>query len=120
MTEHDLIRQRLLAGVMDTPVADKTRGLETLREAEWSPELEGLVRARMVMGSYRYGPLRRANGRNYDRVGSAIKRLRAYQQTGNLEHLADVVGLMIAEFELGGHPLRHFSAADDAEHAELY
>lgn len=116
--EHDYLRARLLAGVVDAPVGDKAESLDDLRRSEWSQEFEGLMRNRLLVGRYRYGLMQRTDGRNYNRVGSAMRRLLAYQETGNMEHLVDVANLMLMEFEHGDHPERHFHAADDAEHVE--
>jgi hypothetical protein len=116
MTEHDEIRRRLLAGVITDAIGDKPERLDALQASEWSPEFEGLMRNRLVMGRYRYGRMDRADDRNYDRVGSILRRLGHYQRTGNLEHLVDAANLCLMEFVHTAHPGAHFSAADDGEH----
>jgi hypothetical protein len=116
--EHDWLRNRLLAGVVDAPVGDKACRLDDLRISEWSREFERLMRNRLLVGRFRYGLMQRTDALNYDRIGSALIRLRAYQECGNLEHLVDAANLMLLEFEHGSHQERHFMASDDGEHVE--
>lgn len=117
-TIFDHLRDRCLKNVHDTPIGDKREHLDDLVASEWSPEFERLMRNRLLMGRFRYGRMDRAEQRNYDRVGSALKRLRHYQVTGNLEYLVDAANLCLMEFEHGEHPSRHFEAADDGEHVD--
>lgn len=90
--------------------------LAALRERQWSPEFEGLMRNRLVMGAFRYGLFGPAKG-GYDQVGSILRHLAAYTESGNLEHLVDIANLALVEFEFGRHPKRHWHACDDSEHA---
>ena len=116
--EHDWIRARLLAQVVDGPVGDKAEHLIELRKSEWSPLFERLMRNRLLVGRFRYAKMGSPEKGSYDCVGSAIARLQRYQSSGNLEHLVDAANLCLVEFEHGNHPERHFAAADDAEHVE--
>jgi hypothetical protein len=78
------------------------------------------MRNRLIMGAMRYGTFAEheaAGGNGYDNVGSAIERLHKYQETRNAEHLVDAANLCLKEFRVGDHPLKHFAAADDTEHA---
>ncbi len=93
--------------------------LEELRRTEWSPEFEQLMRNRLIMGAWRYHRLHDRRRPAYDCVGSIIKRLARYQETGNTEHLVDCANLCLVEFVAGRHPNKHFSASDDAEHTEV-
>jgi hypothetical protein len=76
------------------------------------------MRNRLLMGRYRYGLMQRTDALQYDRVGSAMDRLRKYAEHGNTEHLVDVANLMLLEFEHGPHPSKHFMAQDDSRHVE--
>ena len=67
------------------------------------------MRNRLIMGALRYGTLRATGKPDYDRIGGAMKRLRQYQDTGNLETLVDVANMMLLEFEEGKHPKRHWN-----------
>jgi hypothetical protein len=118
MTNFEWMRQRILHRVIHGAVGDKTEGAEDLRATEWSPEFERLMRNRLLMGRFRYGRLDRTTDTGYDRAGSAIKRLRHYQSTGNMEHLVDAANLCLVEFKHSTHPDKHFDAVDDGEHTE--
>ena len=118
ITEH--IRRHLLDSFgISTPVR-RMPSLDVLRTEQWSMEFETLRRNRMIMGAFRYGLLAEQNGRPpYDNIGSLIERARAYQESGNLEHLTDIANLAMVEFAVGRHPKRHFRAMDDNYHASL-
>jgi len=109
---------RRMCGLPEAPDAERMPPLEELRQTEWSPEFERLMRNRLLMGAFRYGCLGASAKHQYDRVASARRRLDQYEATGNLEHLVDVANLCLVEFEEGDHPRRHFRASDDGEHAK--
>jgi len=115
MKDHDIMRDRLLrkAGVIKTTMED-------LRESEWSPQFEKLMRNRLIMGSFRYQPFseKRSKPWNYDMAGEAIKRVEKYKADGNTEHLVDAANMCLLEFEFGSHPKKHFASIDDGDHAE--
>ena len=74
------------------------------------------MRTRLLMGRYRYGRMDRTTDTNYDRIGSALKRLKRYRETGNQEFLVDAANLCLMEFVHGYHPDKHFASIDDGEH----
>lgn len=90
-----------------------------LRESEWSNTFENLMRNRLVMGALRYGRIGASGKPKYNRPADCIARMKAYIETGNLEHLVDVANLCLLEFVEGDHPARHFSAADDGTHTTI-
>jgi hypothetical protein len=77
------------------------------------------MRNRLIMGALRYGLIHAPGKPKYDRIGSITRRLEKYKQDGNLEHLVDAANLCLMEFEEGTHPLKHFGAQDDGEHAQV-
>lgn len=89
--------------------------LDDLYKSEWCEKYDILRRNRMVMGTFRYGDYKTSNDR-YDRIGSAIKRLKQYIESGNAETLLDVGNLCMIEFDKPIHPNYHFSSIDDGEH----
>lgn len=93
--------------------------IEEIYATQWSKEFEILMRNRLAMGYFRYGPLNKQPKGKYDNVGSMIKRLNKYSETGNLEHLVDVANICLVEFLNGDHPSKHFSAQDDGEHTQV-
>ncbi len=121
MNIHEHLRQHLLAslGVPSGP-RQPMPDLDELRESQRSPEFERLCHDRMMLGAFRYGLIKdqRKLKSPYDNIGSAIRRLQLYQQTGNREHLCDVANLCMIEFETGDHPKGHFRSVDDGEHTK--
>lgn len=121
-TIFDHIRQSLLAaaGVDAQPFGHaKGVSLEEMRQTEWSPRFEILMRNRLLMGRFRYGAMKDPAKGKYDNVGSAVQRIGLYLKTGNQEHLVDAANLLMVEFEHPNHPNPHFSSSDDSDvHAE--
>ena len=109
MTVNDHIRKRLLTGV-----PDRHPDLDELRRTERSPKFEALRMNRKIVGCMRYGRMGAAGKPRYDRVSCMIRRLRAYAQDRNAEHLVDVANLAELEFVEGEH--RGVIATDDGEH----
>lgn len=116
MSIHDLLRRRLEENLSSTHHAKEP--LYQLKQSEWSSEFEQLMRARLLMGRFRYGAMNNPAKGSYDCIASAQRRLAAYLETGNLEHLVDVANLMLVEFVHPSHPNAHFAAADDGPHVE--
>lgn len=90
---------------------------EQLRKSEWCPKFEKLMRNRLIMGYYRYGPFGTQNRTTDEVVGAIIKRSREYLLTGNDELLVDIANFAMKEFAVGNHPTKHFESVDDGEHA---
>jgi hypothetical protein len=95
------------------PTIKTTASLEELRETEWSPRFERLMRNRLIMGALRYGRINSPRKLPYDRVTSMIGRLSEFRETRNKELLVDVANLALLEFEEG---TGHFAAFDEREH----
>jgi len=114
MKTHSILRKRLLklAGVDAGPSL-----LEQLRESEWSPRFEQLMRNRLIMGFFRYGPFDKQNRTTEQVLSNIEKRIKEYRKTGNDELLVDVANLAMKEFVVGKHPNKHFKSEDDGEHA---
>ena len=93
--------------------------IDELRKTEWSHDFEDLQRHRLIMGALRYGRLNAPNKPDWDRPPDIIRRIQAYQKTGNLEFLVDAANLCMLEFEEGKHPDRHFISHDDSQHTEI-
>jgi len=116
ITKHlrDKLHNRL--GIPNEPVRNIIKG--DLTKTEWSYEFERLMRNRLIMGAIRYGRLGALGKLQWDRVPDIIRRLKQYQQTGNLEHLVDCANLCLCEFVEGEHPNKHFESKDDGEHTK--
>lgn len=113
MTNNEWLRKRIMDR-LDTPVGDKTESLSCLRDSEF----EMLMRNRLLVGRFRYGKMNDLEKGQYDCVDSMLKRLRLYEDTGNLEHLVDVANLALVEYVHSRHPKKHFSSSDDGIHCE--
>jgi len=118
LTNTEYLRKRITEHINNGSVGDKAESLDSLRQSEWCPEFEQLMRNRLLVGRFRYGRMDDPNKGDYDHICSMIQRLRLYQKTGNLEHLVDVANLALVEFRHSKHPNRHFSAEDDVIHCE--
>jgi hypothetical protein len=106
---HDVLRARLFP---ERKPPSKFR-IEDLARSEWSPQFEKYMRARMILGAFRYGLLHAKGKRAFDRVAYIQIKLREYGQTGNCEALVDIANLSLLEFEEGTHPKKHFAALDE-------
>ena len=116
---HDVLRERILMRLHVREEEPETRSHEAVEAAEWSSQFEQLMRNRLVVGRFRYGPLANKMDRGvFESIPSAINRLIKYLDDGNLEHLVDAANLCMVEFEKGRHPKRHFKATDDGPHVE--
>ncbi len=119
MTIFDHLRQRIFIdrGMVPPPALD----WQTYTQAQWSPEFEQLMRNRLIVGSLRYGSLGAKGKPSYRCTESIIKRIRKYDETGNLEMLVDVANLALIEYVESRHPLRHFgdAAAENEEHVDV-
>jgi len=119
-TVHEWLRGRLLRRVGLEPAPD----LEQIRREQWCPDFVRKMSNRMVVGWFRYGPIRDPAARPYDNVGSAIERLQDYLRDGNLEHLVDAANLCLIEYVkgprgVGSHPSPTWQPKDDGKHTRL-
>jgi len=106
---------RWKCGLSDEPKKEQL-SLESLKQSEWSVDFETLMRNRLIIGAIRYGKIKAVGKPKYDRIGSMIKRLSKYQESGNKEFLVDVANLCLLEFVECHHPNAHFTSIDDGEH----
>jgi len=113
---HDFLRNRNY--YPEPVIKKKIPTLEEVYETQWSSEFEILMRNRLAMGFFRYGPLNNQPAGKYDNIGSIRKRLALYEETGNDEILVDIANVAMVEFLNGNHPNKHFNAEDDGIHTE--
>ncbi len=119
---HDIMRERLLlrAGVVK-PAQVQTYSMKEMEALQWGEEWQHilfLMKNRMLMGGYRYGPTPLQKPREFDNIADIKRRLDLYEVEGNMEHLVDAANITIIECLKKSHPNFHFSASDDGVHAE--
>lgn len=116
---HDQLREGILRNLGVLPPMERTPkpSLAELKESEWNPEFEKLMRNRLIMGALRYETFAEKKVFDkYDTISTAISKLEKYRETGNDELLVDVANYMLLEFTFGNHPKKHFNATDDEDH----
>lgn len=121
---HDQLRERLLGRL--GLLSSKPKKIITLEELEaevcekvWSEDFITKMFNRLLMGRLRYGP-KTKDAPRYDYLKAIRDKLTLYEQTGNDELLVDIGNYAMLEYRHGDHPLKHFSAFDDAGgHAQL-
>ena len=117
MTVTDHLRQHLLGSLGYAQPSRRMPSLDILRETEWSPRFAQLMRNRLVMGAFRYGRFGSSKKGGYDCLRAIACHAVVYRCTGNLEALVDIANLALVEFVESRHPLKHWTARDDSEHA---
>ena len=93
--------------------------LVRLISEEWSDEFEKLMRNRLLMGAFRYGLLGKENRPRYDRIGSIRKRIDAYEDDGNLEHLVDIANLCLCLFIENKHSKGCFELLSESKDGRI-
>ena len=117
MFVHDFLRNNILnnRGVTVRNVAPP---LETIMKTEWCQKFIDLMRNRLIMGFFRYGPAINDNSTSYSRIDSIRQRLSLYESDGNAEHLVDIANICLVEFLNESHPKFHWNAQDDGIHIQ--
>lgn len=92
--------------------------IDALKGSEWSKEYEELRHNRMVMGAFRYGPIKGQDMIAYNYVREVRRRLRLYEETLNLEHILDCGNMLMLEFIKGQRTGLKVTSIDDGEHNE--
>jgi transcriptional regulator of heat shock response len=125
-TSHDILRDRLLRNVTAQEHWQKAdaehRDMSAMSEMQWDSNewqyILSLMKNRMIMGGYRYGPTKLQKPREFDNIADIKRRLELYEKEGNMEHLVDAANITIIECLKKSHPNFHFSPTDDGVHAE--
>lgn len=116
VSEH--LRDRLLGAAAYTGSVKAVSTVAEIVALQGYPRALAYAKNRMVFGFYRYGSFKDPGQPNYDRIGSAIYRLKKYQITGNTEYVIDAFNLCGIEFESPNHPKAHFNTIDDGHHVK--
>lgn len=110
MTLHDELREHIMKKVEPDFL------YQQLQKSEWSPFFERAMRNRLIMGYFRYGPLKTPNFSTEARMGTIQRKVKRYLHTGNDELLIDIANIAMKEFVAGQHPSKHFKAEDNTDH----
>jgi len=92
---------------------------EELKKTQWSEKFEKLMKNRMIVGGYRYGPENKKQF-NINYIKHAISLLNSYlKREADLEYLVDAANMCLLEFMLMQGENNFFKAKDDKDHAEV-
>lgn len=117
---HDAIRKHLQRQIRPDYTPNSKPGVEELRKTEWIPEFEQYMRNRLVMGAIRYETFKEKIADNkYDCIEYIRRKLKDYEDTGNLECLVDAANLLMIEYAAPNHPNPHFTPLDDVGHVKV-
>lgn len=89
---------------------------DVLKETQWCPEFEQLMRSRLLMGAFRYGQIKEQDYSKYNLTGEAKRRIDLYRATRNLEFLVDAANMILLAF-IHGKRLGHIvDTLDNSDH----
>lgn len=118
---HDAIRKHLEKQIRPPYHPGTKPSLDELKRTEWIPEFEQYMRNRLVMGGIRYETFKEKLHHNkYDCLEYIRRKLREYENTGNLECLVDAANLLMIEYASPHHPHPHFTPGDDTSHVGTF
>lgn len=117
---NDFIRENIYKqkGLLDP----ETKSFNELKFTERFSELDLMCKCnnRMIMGAYRYGKLYSKEKVLYLSIEDLKLRLQLYIDTGNMEHLIDLINYAKLAFMFCIHPNSHFKFTDDKIHSVNY
>lgn len=84
---------------------------------EYCERFDQIRKNMMVMSFYKYGPLSEnyKTHKTIDAIASMKKRIEKFEETGNLEFLADIANFAMIEFMCPQHPNAHYTPTDSVE-----
>ena len=84
--------------------------MDNILRTEYSDEFNSLMKNRMIMSFYKYGPIKENYGnRLVKAIPNLEKRLNMYKETGNTEYLVDIANFAMIEYMYPQHPKAHFN-----------
>lgn len=92
------------------------KSIEEILETEFNKDFVELMKNRMTISYHKYGPVISNYGScNVDAIKSLEKRLKKYEETGNVEWLVDVANFAMIEYMCPQHKNAHFKGTDSNE-----
>jgi len=117
----DLFFQNLWRWKVGLPEKDyfkKMPDLEQLKITENRDQFNKFCSNRLIMGSFRYGAIKKQDYSRYDLSKEISIRVSRYDKTKNLEHLIDASNMCFLKYLDGKRKKHKFIATDDGEHTE--
>jgi hypothetical protein len=95
---------------------DSIRYVKSVLLQQFSEDFVRKMKARMFVGYHRYGQSKQyAESNKYDIIETIKKRLQAYVDTGNKEHLVDTANFLMIEYMYPQHPNAHFESIEEED-----
>lgn len=92
---------RRCGGVIEKPIITGLPSPEEMWKTQWDDEFEGLMRQRLIQGSFRYGLLNSEDQKKHDPISVArygIVRLAQFIVSRDIELLVDVANFCLIAF----------------------
>ncbi len=87
----------------------------SIPDSEFSEHFVELMRNRMGMSYYKYGPIKRAFPKLVDAIETMEKFISIYKKTGNTERLVDAANYLMIEFMYPRHENAHFQPTESKD-----
>lgn len=94
--------------------------LNRVLEIQFSEDFIRKMKARCFVGYHRYGPNTQYGQKqsSYNILETIRKRLAAYEETGNQEHLVDAANFIMIEYKAPQHPNAHFDCVEEEDNSK--
>jgi len=104
---------------MSVKYEDQLELMNRVLSAQISEDFIRKMKARMFVGYFRYGESTQyKKDHSYKIVDTIQKRIAAYEETGNLEHLIDAANFCMIEYKAPQHPDAHFETVEEEDHTK--
>lgn len=101
------------------PMGFQMKDYDEILKSEYSIEFDDIRKKAMVMGYFKYGPIR-DNIQNTDMLKSIEMRIKKYRDTGNTEFMADIANFAMIEYMCPRHNNAHFKYTDSDQSPGLH
>lgn len=88
--------------------------IERILQSEYNFEFDEIRKKMMTTSYYKYGSIKEnyRTGKTIDAIKSLKMRIAKYEETGNVEFLADAGNFCMIEFTFPQHKNAHYKASD--------
>lgn len=113
---HDVLRRRVYenAGLLYEYNGLQGVTMQQIRDSFAAPDFHKSADDKFIIGAFRYGLITEqiTNGKHYDHMGSILRRIEYYLETGDMDVLPDIANLAKAEWIVPHHPRAHLGSVD--------